>query len=369
MNRPVSFLSLLAILFVPVVFFITCQKEYSYEGGPVSGTSSGTALYTFVGAGAACSGAMIHGNYYAGIALDATNTVQLQVDVTVIGTYNLSTLTVNGIKFSGSGNFSLTGIQTISLTGTGSPAAEGSYIFHTPATSNCSFIIVVAKAPVVQANFILSGAPDACNTASVKGNYFSGVDLTASNTVTIEVDVSSAGAYTIKTDTIDGFSFSASGNFINTGVQMVTLTGSGTPDIPRNLTFTPRSRSSGCTFPVTVIPPGTLATYVLESGFGNPNPCIASYSGSYTAGNVLVNSNTVTIRVYVAGTGNFAIATDVVNGMIFTYSGTFTSTGIAYVTLQGSGMPIVTGTFSFIPEIVGPHPLGGENCGFNITVN
>jgi hypothetical protein len=369
MKRSTSFLTLVTLLLLPVLFFITCQKEYSYEGGPLSSASSGTAIYTFVGAGGACSGAMVSGNYYAGIALDAANTIELQVDVTMAGTYNLSTSAVNGIKFSGSGSFSVTGIQTITLTGSGSPAAEGSYTFHTPATSNCSFIVLVNKAPVVQANFILSGAPNACATATVKGNYFPGVDLTASNTVTIAVAVSTVGAYTIKTDTINGISFSATGMFTNTGAQTVTLVGSGTPNIARNLTFTPRAGSSGCTFIVEVIPSGVSATYVLESGFGSPNPCIATFSGSYTAGNLLDNSNNVTIRVFVTVVGNFAIATDVVNGMIFTYSGTFTATGLQFVTMQGSGTPVAPGTFSFIPKIVGPHPLGGESCGFSITVN
>jgi hypothetical protein len=369
MNRSVSFLSLVTILLLPVLFFITCQKEYSYEGGPISGGSSGTSAYTFVGAGAACSGAVINGNYYAGTALNVTNTVQLQVDVTVVGTYNISTTAVNGFKFSGSGSFSVTGIQTISLTGSGTPAAEGSYTFHTPATSNCSFIVVVTKAPVVQASFNLSGAPNACATATVQGNYFPGVDLTASNTVTIAVDVNSVGAYSIKTDTINGISFSVSGSFTNTGAQTVTLVGSGTPVSARNLTFTPKSGSSGCTFPITVIPSGVLATYVLESGFGSPSPCIATFSGSYAAGNVLDNSNNVTIRVFVTVAGNFAISSDLVNGMIFTYTGTFTTTGLQFVTLQGIGTPTVAGSFTFVPQIVGPHPLGGQSCGFSITVN
>jgi hypothetical protein len=368
MNRSTSFLTLVAILMLPVLFFITCQKEYSYEGGPVSNTSSGTAVFTFVGAGSSCSGATVNGNYFAGTVLDASNTVQLQVDVTTPGTYTLSTSS-NGIKFSASGTFAGTGIQFITLTGSGTAVTEGTVSLHTPGSPNCTFTVIVNKAPVVQAGFILSGTPNACTTATVKGNYFPGVDLTASNTVTIDVNVSAVGAYTIKTDTIDGISFSASGTFTSTGAQTVILTGSGTPNTARNLTFTPRSGSSGCTFPIEVIPSGVLATYVLESGFGSPSPCIATFSGSYTAGSVLDNSNNVTIRVFVTVLGNFAIATDIVNGMIFTYSGTFTTTGLQFVTLQGSGTASAAGSFTFVPQIVGPHPLGGQSCGFSITVN
>ena len=42
--------------------------------------------------------------------------------------------------------------------------------------------------------------------------------------------------------------------------------------------------------------------------------------------------------------------------------------GDQYVTLTGTGTPVNKGAFTFIPNIVGPHPLGGEACGFVINV-
>jgi hypothetical protein len=55
--------------------------------------------------------------------------------------------------------------------------------------------------------------------------------------------------------------------------------------------------------------------------------------------------------------------------MMFSYTGVFSTTGSMDVILYGSGTPLTRGNFTFIPEIVGPHPLGGEACAFFIPVN
>ena len=75
------------------------------------------------------------------------------------------------------------------------------------------------------------------------------------------------------------------------------------------------------------------------------------------------------MNVYVTSVGNFAIATNTVNGMTFAFSGAFTTTGTQRVTLVGTGIPVTKGSFALSPQIVGPHPLGGQVCGIVITVN
>ena len=67
--------------------------------------------------------------------------------------------------------------------------------------------------------------------------------------------------------------------------------------------------------------------------------------------------------------GNFTISKNIIDGIKFSYTGSFTNTGIQLVTLPGNGTPTASGNFLFAPEIVGPHPLGGEGCGFNLVVN
>jgi hypothetical protein len=362
MNKNFSFSRSIAIFLLFVVLFITCTKEYSYEGGK----SGGTAVYTLSGAGATCTGAVVNGKYYNDVALGSGNTIQLQVNVTTTGTFTLSTNTVNGIYFSASGSFTNTGLQSIILSGTGTPVADGNFSFTTPTVSGCSFMVTVDK---LIAAYTLAGAPGDCTKPVLNGYYISGKDLAATNTVDLTVNVTSVGAYTLKTDTLDGISFSASGIFTTTGIQTVSLAGTGTPLAARYLVFTPQLAGSACTFPLTVANPEPVATYVLESGFGNPNPCTYTVSGNYVANSQLTTANYVSVRVYVTVVGNYTIATNTVNGMMFSHSGIFTATGNKDVILEGSGKPAAAGTYLFTPEIIGPHPLGGETCAFNVTVN
>lgn len=99
-------------------------------------------------------------------------------------------------------------------------------------------------------SFTLSGAPNACTSAALNGGYTSGVALNDANTVTISVDVTTAGTYAISTQTIDGITFNVSGTFINTGQQNVTLVGSGTPATSGTYTFIPGK--NGCSFSLMV---------------------------------------------------------------------------------------------------------------------
>ncbi len=366
MNKLFSAFAASLFLITCAVFFTTCAKEYSYEGGFVNGSASGTAVYTLNGEGGECLGSLVMGNYYAGTPLNTGDTVQLQVNVTTAGTYILSTGSADGINFSASGNFTDTGMQTIMLSGNGTPVSAGSFSFTPPVGLGCFFVVNVDTASVPVAAFTLAGAPNECENAAVHGDYVEGIALIASNIVVVNVNVTAIGAYRLNTDTLDGISFSTSGTFTATGIQSVILSGSGTPQLPANLVFTPFTGTSSCTFPVTVLNTQPLAVYVLESGFGAI--CIDTTSGNYISGIPLSNTNNVSMHVYVAALGNFTIATNTVNGMMFYYTGTFTTLGAQYITLTGSGTPAAQGIYTFTPQIVGPHPLGGESCSFKITV-
>lgn len=144
-----SLFSLLSIL----VIFASCQKEYSYEGAINYGSNSGTAVYDYVGAPGNCTTPVINGKYVAGTAATAGNHVVLQVNVTSPGTYLISTATINGIIFSGESVFFSTGLQTIILTGSGTPLAAGSFTY-TPGTNGCNFAITFTAAQPVEDNFI-----------------------------------------------------------------------------------------------------------------------------------------------------------------------------------------------------------------------
>jgi hypothetical protein len=344
-------------VFVILTLFSKCKKEYSYEGG--------LASFTILSNGGSCLAAL-SGSYYSGVPLGNSNKVLLQVDVTTPGVFSLQTNTSAGIFFSASGSFTDTGIQVITLTGNGTPNAVGDFSFTPEIPSSCSFIVTISQQQIIQANYSLSGAPNQCNQVQVNGDYFTGAAMTGKNFVVLQVDVISAGDYTIRTDTLNGIFFSASGTFTKTGLQTINLTGSGTPTNAQNLVFTPKGNNgSACGFNLTILNSGPPATYVIESG---QNLCIGSPAGAYTAAIPMSAANTYTLEVFVTFLGNFTIATKTLNGIYFYYTGTFTQLGDQMVTLTAYGTPSVIGNFIYTPEIVGPAPLGGQACDFTLPV-
>ena len=75
-----------------------------------------------------CAGITVNGTYFVGTALGASNTLVVPVNVTSVGTYSISSLpSVNGISFSKTGVFTTTGPQSITIAGTGTPAAAGPF--------------------------------------------------------------------------------------------------------------------------------------------------------------------------------------------------------------------------------------------------
>jgi hypothetical protein len=120
----------------------TCGTTSGSGGGGGGGT--GNAVFNLLGSPGACSAPDIEGNYLKNLALGATHKVTLEVTVTTAGNWNVSTNTINGFKFSGSGNFPTTGLQSITLSGTGTPVSTGTTNFPvSTGTSNCSFDIPV----------------------------------------------------------------------------------------------------------------------------------------------------------------------------------------------------------------------------------
>lgn len=195
----------------------------------------------------------------------------------------------------------------------------------------------------------MSGAPSSCSGAILSGNYIAGTGTTSSNSVLLQVHVDSIGPYTIITNTVNGFSFSGTGNFIDTGTQSIKLTASGKPIIADNTTF-PVSVGLGCSFTVPVI--------------GNTSSCTGfTLYGSYDSSLALLPSDSVVVQINVTAIGNYSISTDTVNGIHFSATGTFMQTGSQNITLMGTGTPTTSGSFTYTLKI------GNTACSFVVPVN
>jgi len=175
----------------------------------VTATVAGGAVFTLGGSPGTCSGVLLGGTFMTGIAMTAANTAQMIVNVTTIGSYSVSTTTVNGVSFAASGNFTATGVQNINLTATGTPAAAGAFNYPvTSGSSNCTFSVTYLPSgpPAV---YTLAGDPGVCTPATVNGTYTVGTALNSSNTIGIQVNVTTAGYYSINTNTVGGMKFTA----------------------------------------------------------------------------------------------------------------------------------------------------------------
>ena len=340
------------------ILLITCKKEYSYEGGP-------SAEFSIEGAPSNCSPINISGFYVSGVALDSTSYATITVDVTLPGKYFIATNTVDGISFSAAGTFADTGRHAVYLKANGIPLEDGNFNIIVSGGNSCNFYLVVKKkAP---ANYFLSGYPSDCSSPNVQGDFAQYKQLTGKNKVVVNVDVMSPGTYTIKTDTVDGFSFSDSDYFSTTGNQTVTLSATGTPDEAGLFYFDVHADSSQCSFSIPVTPTFPLGEYVLE--YGSDTVCFQhNVNGTYIAGVPLDNSNTVSFKVAVFTVGNYAVYTQKNNGIMFETAGTFSQLGEQTIVLTGSGIPDAAGIFTFSPAIVGPSPRGGNFCNFSLLV-
>jgi hypothetical protein len=253
--------------FCTVAFlFISCGKEHSFEVPSSVSNDSSVAKYTLGVASDTCTGVVLAGTYMSGVAMSGSNTATIQVTVTSKGAYDITTTVVNSISFSAKGNFTNTGTQTVALTASGNPSAAGEKTFSVTGASNkCKFDITFSPA-APPAVFTLAGSPDTCTAPVISGVYAKGTALSASNTITLKVNVTTAGSYNITTNTANGISFSGSGVFVSTGNDMdVTLTGSGTPSEKGITTLTPDITSS-CSFniPVADEPPVGSGTFTCK---------------------------------------------------------------------------------------------------------
>lgn len=343
-------------LFLAMLFF-ACQRELDFAQ---DGIAHGTLKSSSTGD---CLPSTINGIYRVDTALNTSNFIDVQVDLTAIGTYEIKSDTINGYSFRGVGTFGNIGLNTVRLYGSGTPQNVGTDDFTISFDGNTCLVSV----PVIGANtgaavFTLSGAPGTCSGAIVNGTYTENQVLTIDNTVTLTVNVTQTGTYAFGAASVNGMLFWATGVFPSTGLQSVTLNGTGMPLAAGSFNITALNGSSTCTFSITVQPAsGSTAVYSLVSTSGACSG--ASYVGIYAQGVPLNSSNAVLVNVNVTTVGTYTITTNTVNGMTFGATGTFSSTGQQGIVLNGTGTPVNAGIFNF--DVT----AGTSTCTFSITVS
>ena len=110
--------------------------------GNNSGTGGINAIGNLGSTSGSCTPVVFSGSYTKGIAMDSSNNILVQVNITKAGPYTISTNLVNGIKFSSTGTFVVAGMQNVLLQAVGIPVNAGNQVFTvTFGSSNCNFTL------------------------------------------------------------------------------------------------------------------------------------------------------------------------------------------------------------------------------------
>ncbi|MBO9202960.1 MULTISPECIES: hypothetical protein [Niastella] len=133
-----------------------CEKELSKDtlgsggipggGGGGGNNSTGSAVFNLVPAGNSCTDAVVTGFIEAGTILGTDALLTVTVNVTTVGDWTYSTASKDGFSFVGTGFFTNTGAQVITLQAVGKPILAGIFPFNlTFGNSPCSVAVVVTK--------------------------------------------------------------------------------------------------------------------------------------------------------------------------------------------------------------------------------
>lgn len=127
-------------------------RAYLNRPNPCTGAtvSVPAAVYSFAANGqGGCINFMLNGVYAQDAPLSSSNSVLAEVNVTTPGSYSITLGPRNGYFFSGSGTFSATGVQNITLQGTGKPARSGTDTFFLNQGTFICQLLVPVGAPVI----------------------------------------------------------------------------------------------------------------------------------------------------------------------------------------------------------------------------
>lgn len=203
-----------------------------------------------------CSKIKVHGVYQNDVALTSANYLVIPVNVDKVGSYSITVVPdpENGYYFNASGEFLTTGPIEIMVPGAGTP------VNYTPPSSDGDEISITLNGiefncsnkpkikiedSTVRPNYAIS-----CNSVTVYGVYKKGISVTTTNKITMRLNVydgSQGATYNIKTEVIDGLSFSGSGVLGAAGTQEITLYAEGTPLSTSSKLFTITTNSEATT--------------------------------------------------------------------------------------------------------------------------
>ncbi len=337
----------------------SCQKDFSFEAGNAKGALAKDAAGD-------CLPILVNGNYFKDTLLKTTNYVDIQVDFTKIGVYTIKTDTVNGYSFSATASTALLGPNTVRLIGSGKPVRDGFDVFTVKFDGgSCEFSVVVnlgtGGGGGTSAIFTFPNTGAACTGATQTPNFFATLPTNpTTHFITLLVDVSQAGTYSLSTTLLNGLTFTASGSFTATGNgQPLILRATGTPTTAGTNTYnfsTTTPVASSCAFDLTVQAAPAPAAFTFNCAGANA-------LGTYQVGTAMTAANTMTVPITVTAGGSYNITTTV-NGVTFAGANVLPATPASQtITLNATGTATAGASPSTIFTLSGG---GGASCAVTV---
>ena len=336
---------------------MSCQKELSYTNDI---SSSGTLKSDDLNSD--CLQSSVVGKIKADSILGSENYLYVLVNVSTKGNYVIQSDTINGFSFSGSGAFGNIGLNLVKLNAKGMPIQEGINTFKiTYGESTCYIDAeVVGSLSSGEAVYTLGGNGANCTGALVGGTNQQGLAFSNQNAALLNITVTTPGTYSISTPSVNGVAYNASGSFTG-NENTVKLIGTGTPSTAGTFNYTVTGGGNACTFSVTFDPPPGPAVFTLG---GAPGECTNSRQGGiYTVGVPANASNTDTITVNVITPGSYSVYTTTKNGVSFSASGVFITTGVQDLILYAQGTPVENNNFTYTVTV------DGSSCTFDVSTD
>lgn len=202
-----------------------------------------------------------------------------------------------------------------------------------------------------------------CNApAGASGTYTKGSSLNNTNSYTLVVNVTSVGTFQIVMKTNNGYSFSKSGNFTQTGSQTVVLEGQGTPvngpqtDAISAVEFNGVQVTPNCTLPGINVVGNTTAVTI--------NCGAATVHGIYLTSIPVDGTNYIDVPVTAVTTaGTALVETTTINGIKFSSGSINITASTTNIRLYAQGTPVsaATNAYAFIAP-------GSSSCSVNVAV-
>lgn len=201
-----------------------------------------------------CANSESLGTYMIGQAFNSSNVIKLTIEVTKIGTYEITVPSDNGYYFALNGVFPNTGKYTIYITGNGTPLNTGVYlskIYNYGDYTGCTVSVSILGDPATYTmSCAISSSADIQTNPTTSTGLFGSYKVAqivnpSVHYIRMRVNVTALGSWEASTNTVDGLSFSGSGSFTTLGTNYIVLRASGKPTTPYDKTFVISTNSAG----------------------------------------------------------------------------------------------------------------------------